>query len=59
MAKPYNVALHNALIKRDKWLEPNLTQGPKDRVVTWAFVKRTILSFDDEYLKLRGFPDAS
>jgi hypothetical protein len=60
MAKPskyYDIALHNALLKRDEWLEPNLTDGPQDRKVTWAFLKRTIPSFDDEYLVLRGFPD--
>jgi len=51
------IELHNTLIKRDKTIEPNLTEGPLDRVVTWAFIKRTILSFEDEYLILRGFPD--
>lgn len=53
----YDIELHNALIKRDKMIEPNLTQGPLDRIVSWAMVKRTIRSFDDEYLILRGFPD--
>lgn len=52
-----DVAMRSALIRRDKEIEPNLTQGPPDRKVTWALVKRTVPSFDDEYSILRGFPD--
>ncbi len=62
MAKRINtndLALHNALIKRDNYVEPNLTQGPLDRKVSWAMLKRTIPCFDDAYLLLRGFPDAN
>ena len=60
VAKPskyYNIALHNALIKRDKEIEPNLTQGPLERKVSWAMLKRTIPCFDEAYATLRGFPD--
>ena len=51
------IELHNALIKQDKMIEPNLTQGPLDRKVSWAMLRRTIPSFEGEYLILRGFPD--
>lgn len=60
MARAINnrdVGLHNSLIKRDKMIEPNLTQGPLDRKVSWAMLKRTVPSFEDEYLLIRGFPD--
>lgn len=58
MAKrtPYNVTLHNMLIKLDKMVEPNLTEGPCDRPVTWKQLKRTVPSFCEEYEMLRGFP---
>lgn len=60
MAKmiPYNVTLHNLLIARDKMVEPNLTEGPRDRVITWKQLKRTVPSFCEEYEVLRGFPSA-
>ena len=58
-SKYFDIALHNALIKRDAWLEPNLTKGPKDRKVTWAFLKRTIPCSCLAYEMLRGHPDDS
>ena len=58
MTKPIeNIELHNALIKRDKIVEPNLAEGPLDRKVSWAMLKRTIPCSDDAHLTLRGFPD--
>jgi len=60
MAKmiPYNVTLHNLLIARDRAVEPNLTEGPLDRIVTWKQLKRTVPSSCEEYEVLRGFPSA-
>jgi len=55
---PFNVTLHNLLIARDKSIEPNLTEGPRDRIVTWAMLARTVPSSCDEYEILRGFPNA-
>ncbi len=58
MAKPIeNIKLHNALIKMDKVIEPNLTEGPLDRTVSWAMLRRTIPCSDDAHSMLRGFPD--
>lgn len=53
-----DIALHNALIKRDRLVEKNLTHGPANRTVTWAMIKRTIPCQDEVSRTLRGFPDA-
>lgn len=57
MSKPREVAIHNALIKLDKIIEPNLTHGPGDRTVSWAMLKRTIPCSSDFFAAIRCFPD--
>jgi hypothetical protein len=51
--------LHNELVYMDQVIEPNLQDGPANRVIPWSFINRTIYSFSEEHHKLRGFPDGS
>lgn len=52
------VELYLALLKRDEYVEPNLTEGPPDRIVSWAMIRRTVPCSFEVYEAIRGFPDA-